>query len=431
MLRLRLRSISSALLVVMINASVIYVGLVAISVWFEYRQFHENYFRVKNQALENDARKIDADYFHGCLSETHQQLIYPDLLRQHEFLNIAKSVQFVPLGTQPHADIASCNEGYGFITYRSDRYGFRNSDSQWDRRIDAVLIGASYVQGGCVGDGAYWPHLLSESFGLNAVSLATGSNTPKIYRALTEAFVPMASPRFAILFLTPNDNVVDALDDIFLTVSPDNLRSSYRPSGIQGNGLEYFRRAAKLLDKPQSVDRGKSLCDPGRLKHQKLHSEIVANHARFSKLINLESIEAYLTEPWSRLKPLLRLDLIRNTVKIAVHSSLGVIPPSTATAVDALMARCKQSCKPVVVLLPTSNYWRPDYRADGYFDLVTRYISANYSQNPPLLFDGRTIIDRNGLEDFSPVGPHYSEEAYKKLVAGLVGALRSTQAEEP
>ena len=43
-----------------------------------------------------------------------------------------------------------CKEGSGMITYFSDRFGFNNVDSIWDKQNSAVLIGDSFVHGDCV-----------------------------------------------------------------------------------------------------------------------------------------------------------------------------------------------------------------------------------------------------------------------------------------
>ena len=44
-----------------------------------------------------------------------------------------------------------CNENGYWSTYNSDRYGFNNPDSEWDKKsIDFLLIGDSTTRGACV-----------------------------------------------------------------------------------------------------------------------------------------------------------------------------------------------------------------------------------------------------------------------------------------
>ena len=63
--------------------------------------------------------------------------------RMTSLQNLVISYKYIPLGAQPNEKIYYCNEGYGLIKYKSDRYGFRNPDKLWDinKKIDNILIG--------------------------------------------------------------------------------------------------------------------------------------------------------------------------------------------------------------------------------------------------------------------------------------------------
>ena len=39
----------------------------------------------------------------------------------------------VPVSAQPNDNVYYCNEGYGMISFKTDRAGFRNNDKVWDR----------------------------------------------------------------------------------------------------------------------------------------------------------------------------------------------------------------------------------------------------------------------------------------------------------
>ena len=58
-----------------------------------------------------------------------------------------------PIGTHPIENILYCDEGYGLIKYKSDRFGLRNNDSNWDNILkhEAIfLVGDSFTHGACV-----------------------------------------------------------------------------------------------------------------------------------------------------------------------------------------------------------------------------------------------------------------------------------------
>ncbi len=56
-----------------------------------------------------------------------------------------------PLSGASNSETIRCNENGYFQFYQSDRYGFNNPDSEWDKNeIEYFLVGDSYTQGDCV-----------------------------------------------------------------------------------------------------------------------------------------------------------------------------------------------------------------------------------------------------------------------------------------
>tara|TARA_B100000965_G_scaffold208589_1_gene174311 strand:- start:1245 stop:2558 length:1314 start_codon:yes stop_codon:yes gene_type:complete len=71
-----------------------------------------------------------------------------------------------------------CNESGYYATYESDRYGFNNPDNQWnENNVDFILIGDSFVQGGCVNR----PNDIASNLrklNLTGLNLGIGGNGP-------------------------------------------------------------------------------------------------------------------------------------------------------------------------------------------------------------------------------------------------------------
>jgi hypothetical protein len=68
-----------------------------------------------------------------------------------------------------------CAEDDGFISYVTDRFGFRNQDSEWNTSThDILILGDSFAESACV------PDPLQSNFDkdLNLVSLGIGGNGP-------------------------------------------------------------------------------------------------------------------------------------------------------------------------------------------------------------------------------------------------------------
>tara|TARA_Y100001970_G_scaffold122467_1_gene151784 strand:+ start:4594 stop:5910 length:1317 start_codon:yes stop_codon:yes gene_type:complete len=70
-----------------------------------------------------------------------------------------------------------CNENGYYAIYNSDRHGFNNPDDQWDKDVDFILIGDSFVHGGCVNR----PNDIASNlrkFNLTGLNLGIGGNGP-------------------------------------------------------------------------------------------------------------------------------------------------------------------------------------------------------------------------------------------------------------
>ena len=95
-------------------------------------------------------RQIDVDYPAKIKSVVNGffPLYYPEATRKH-FLGS----RHYPVGTLPHTQTFYCNEGYGLISYKSDRFGLRNNEEDWDKiriRGATFFVGDSFTHGACV-----------------------------------------------------------------------------------------------------------------------------------------------------------------------------------------------------------------------------------------------------------------------------------------
>jgi len=96
-----------------------------------------------------------------------------------------KNFHLYPLGGFPNEYTLFCNETGKYVFYDSDRYGFRNKDNLWDKKIDAVLIGDSFAHGACVENSTSENLNALENF--NLINLGYQGNGPlKMYGNLME-----------------------------------------------------------------------------------------------------------------------------------------------------------------------------------------------------------------------------------------------------
>jgi hypothetical protein len=105
----------------------------------------------------------------------------------------------------PNEKVLLCKQGNDTLTYRADRYGFRNPDSVHDRPVDWMLVGDSFVEGICLSD----PRDLvgsTRADGRNVVGIGTRGAGPLLELAMLERFGPVIRPRQVVLvFYEGND----------------------------------------------------------------------------------------------------------------------------------------------------------------------------------------------------------------------------------
>jgi len=117
-------------------------------------------------------------------------------------------------------------ENKKFITYESDRYGFRNKDINWDKKnIDFVLLGDSLAQGTCVSSDKTINSQLSQisknklNKKINTINLGFSGNGPLLeYATLKEYLKYIKAKRVLYFFYEGNDliNLQHELKDPFL-----------------------------------------------------------------------------------------------------------------------------------------------------------------------------------------------------------------------
>ena len=92
-----------------------------------------------------------------------------------------------PIGTLPYTNTYYCDEGYGLIKYKTDRFGLRNRDSQWNKinsQNNIFLVGDSFVQGACVPDEWTISNQISNLSNINTLNLGSSCNCPYEYIVL-------------------------------------------------------------------------------------------------------------------------------------------------------------------------------------------------------------------------------------------------------
>ncbi len=136
---------------------------------------------------------------------------------------------FLPLSGISNKKTILCKrpEDKKFITYKSDRYGFRNKDIYWDeKKINFILLGDSFVHGFCTSSNNIISSQLTKIYKdkfdrkITAINLAIGGNGPLLeYATLKEYSRNIKVKKVIYFFYEGNDflNLTNELKDPFLS----------------------------------------------------------------------------------------------------------------------------------------------------------------------------------------------------------------------
>ncbi len=325
-----------------------------------------------------DIRKRDEDIpqREKAISEGFLPVVYPDLMDTIK-------IEHPLIAGLPLTNTYYCNEGYGLVRYRSDRFGFRNQDSIWDDDIKAIMIGDSFVHGACVSDNDTFPQKLSEKINSRVLNLGVGSNNPSHYFTYSHLFIPLLKPKIVYLNFYSNDN-------------GEYAQSVIERKYVDENKKIFSNNGRALYDVPLFLEEGTRAIDLLRKKQQGKENVpkigvVQRGFRSFMKHSTLPTIRSLLTSSS-------RFD-------------------QTEKAITKTLDLCnKFSCKVIVIFIPNSEYYRPDPRADNYGDKIaqlTSYLGISF-------VDGRDVISRKkGSRDFAIKGPHLSPMGYEKMALAI------------
>ena len=113
------------------------------------------------------------------------------------FVNKNHSTIPFPLSGLSNSETIHCNENGYFSIYQSDRYGFNNPDSEWDKKeIEYLLIGDSYAQGACVNRPYDISSVLRRITNKSVLNLGMEGNGPLIEYATFKEYFNKSIKRF-------------------------------------------------------------------------------------------------------------------------------------------------------------------------------------------------------------------------------------------
>lgn len=321
----------------------------------------------------------------SALEDGYKPLFYPETIDNYRPLKkLAQDLGVAPLAPQPNSNLYFCNEGYGLIKYKTDRFGFRNQDKLWDQKIDAVFIGDSFTHGACVNESATISGNLLGQF--NILNLGSYGNHAIHYAALEKTFIPIIKPKYAVTLFYTNDNEEDAdsiIWDHYFAKEPNYFSWEQGKPRLSEEISQFYSKADRLIRRLLSGEESPDV------------------YIKTYYPINfLEKTSKYLSLPNVR-------KTFDNYLKVSGLKT--TLPASNILAIDTLKSSCvKVGCTPIVIYIPNSDFWRPDARSSHYKKLLSEYCK----KSGVLYLDTSVRLNALGSDAYAPKGPHLSPAGY-------------------
>ncbi len=333
-------------------------------------------------------RKINEDRIQikKAKDEGYVRAIFPYLYHKvPELVNLYID-DLVPVNPQPYKNVYDCNEGYGLTKYKTDRFGFRNNDTVWNKinlanKEKILFIGDSYVHGSCVN---YKDIISSNVNDFYNYNVASSGNDPYTYTVLSKLFIPVVKPDYVFLIFYQNDNSPDG--EIYLkNLEINDLKKRY---------FKYENNEIFLSEKIKKV---------------------IFDAENFIIKETKNRVAGLRPNVFNRALRYLTLPTIRKTVKVTYKNFFLSNDirhyKSTKLSIDTLNNECaKHNCVPIYGWIPDSKSLKISSTTKKYKLSIENYLNKNNN----FFIDFSKVLHLHEDRDvFATKGTHLSPQGYK------------------
>ena len=126
-----------------------------------------------------------------------------------------KNLDFFPLSGISNLETIHCNENGYYSIYQSDRYGFNNPDSEWEKKeIDYILVGDSFLHGACVNRPNDVSGVLRKHYKKNVLNLGYSGSGPLIEHATLREYFPKLKVKNIIWVYFEGNDQTDLINEL-------------------------------------------------------------------------------------------------------------------------------------------------------------------------------------------------------------------------
>ena len=312
--------------------------------------------------------------------------IYPKIVEDSlELLDL--EMDMPPLSSFINSRSFLCDEGYGLVKYKTDKFGFRNKNEIYENSLDIILVGDSFAHGACVEDEHSIGNILNRNF--NVLNLSIGSTNPTHYALNLDIFIKYFKPKNVVIIFYSNDYEF-------------NENSIYE--SLLKKDVEYFDKNSFINNRPTKYNEkvNNSLKTIEKEYALKIQSQL-------DKIVTTTHEKTFFSAKLNTLYYHLKLlEIKKHLLIISKKYSPETLPNNTLKMISLLKEKCniETKCQPLAVLISSSDYWDYDYRGKIYL----KNLRYNLIENEINFIDFSN--KSNDRSFYAPKGIHLSIEGY-------------------
>ena len=212
-------------------------SLYAFESFITYKQF---YLKIKSYE-KNTGKTYDTrttlEVFNGFKDSSKTIVVPPSIYLEK------KDIKIQPFSGKSFSETLFCNENGYWSTYLSDRYGFNNPDSEWNKNeVEYILLGDSFVHGACVNRPRDMASILRKLSKKTILNLGYSGNSSLIeYATLREYLKP--NVKKVLWFYYEND-----LLELDYELNSDILKNYIKDINFSQNLINKQSQINKMVD---------------------------------------------------------------------------------------------------------------------------------------------------------------------------------------
>lgn len=337
---------------------------------FNFAEFNKEATLIEKKRVKKDKLLIDKATKEGFIPFLPPKYINKDILA---------------IGGIPFQKYYLCNEGYGLIKFKSDRFGLRNNDKKWSKleknSPTTMFIGDSFLQGACVPNENTIPSVFEKLSGENAINLGMISSSPYDYLNTLKYLVePLMTKDF-------NVNKV-----VLVIFANDNIRSDKSIEEIQK--INNAQKVVAIVDQQISVEDSylKNILNSDKNFREFHLNKTVKNKNRLLSMIFLKDLNI----------------LMKNRLRLIKNYFYPVRSLPTKKVIKQLKNICNTNCKPIITYIPHSTFWSNFPSSKKYKNNIKTWAK----EDDILFIDLEKIINPELRKFYAPKGGHLSKYGY-------------------